>query len=248
MALHRRVRNRLPELLLAAIAEAGQRQARRWLVTSGALAGKRPRVGCPALLKPPGASVPASPPQTALRYGVGGAGLARGKERRVGVRAERVEYRRGTPTPDCHEAYRGICLRGAQNRRQTGRSMKPRSSRKTGDLPAGRAFPRCGPARCPRAGWPSRPAQFDEPNPPLAEAELLFARSCSDRGIRIRRLAEGPAKTPGFEMQGGSLVAGVEVKQIEPNEEVEKLLSKLRQRRSVAAYANLERPRQSIGE
>ncbi len=51
----------------------------------------------------------------------------------------------------------------------------------------------------------------------MTEADLLFERFCADRGVAIRRIPEGPRRTPDFEVWVGRLRIIVEVKQ--PNRE-----------------------------
>jgi uncharacterized protein len=114
MALNRRVRNRLSELLLAAFADAGKRQALRWLAVFCALAKKHPaphRVGLVALLKAGGASAPAPPPRTALTHLIEEAGLLDLQSATGDVPGRGLRARWVTPTPEFQEAFEEICNR-----------------------------------------------------------------------------------------------------------------------------------------
>jgi hypothetical protein len=62
----------------------------------------------------------------------------------------------------------------------------------------------------------------------------------------FKRLEEGPAPTPDYEIRLGSGWAAVEVKQLEPNTQDRKLLSELRQQGAVSHWVNMERPRKAI--
>ena len=80
----------------------------------------------------------------------------------------------------------------------------------------------------------------------MTVAEDLFERYCREREIEIRRLEECSLKTPDYEIQIGQLVAAVEIKQLEPNAEDKTVIERLHQRRVVAHWENMERPRQTI--
>jgi hypothetical protein len=80
----------------------------------------------------------------------------------------------------------------------------------------------------------------------MTESEILFERFCGERGVVFKRLEEGPARTPDYEISLGSGWAAVEVKQLEPNTQDRRLLIELRQQGATSQWVNMERPRQAI--
>lgn len=80
----------------------------------------------------------------------------------------------------------------------------------------------------------------------MTYADRLFERFCRERGIALRRLSEGTAKTPDYEIILREVTVAVEVKQLEPNAEDQELLRELRARHTVARYENMGRARQTI--
>ena len=80
----------------------------------------------------------------------------------------------------------------------------------------------------------------------MTEAENLFERFCRERDIQLRRLEESDFKTPDYEIRVDLLSVAVEVKQFEPTAKERKLIQQLRQNRSGAYHANMDRPRNSI--
>ncbi len=136
MALTRSVRNRLSELLLTAFADAGKREALRWLATFCALAGKRPpphQVGLAALMKAGGVLMPAPPSRTALRQLIGEARflMVHGATRRWPGRTGGAQW--VTPTPDVQEAFRDVCSQVRAYERVLRTHQMSRTSARPGD-------------------------------------------------------------------------------------------------------------------
>jgi hypothetical protein len=61
----------------------------------------------------------------------------------------------------------------------------------------------------------------------MTSSERYFERFCERRGIAIRRLPEGPDKTPDYEIVVDGIEIVAEVKQIEPNAEDRDVLTEV---------------------
>jgi hypothetical protein len=80
----------------------------------------------------------------------------------------------------------------------------------------------------------------------MTHSEVLFERFCRERGVEFRRLPEAATRTPDYEISVGPGRAVVEVKQVEPNQREQALLSAMLRRGKGSHWVNMWRPRQAI--
>lgn len=80
----------------------------------------------------------------------------------------------------------------------------------------------------------------------LTQAEILFEKYCTDRGISFTRIPERSTKTPDYELVLGGGAVAVEVKQLEANAEDRAFLRDLRTEGRAGGMVDMGRARQSI--
>lgn len=77
-------------------------------------------------------------------------------------------------------------------------------------------------------------------------SQRYFERFCQRRGIAFKRLPEGRAKTPDYEIYVDGAVIAAEVKQIQPNDADKAILGDVAAGKATSFFLNRSRARASI--